>query len=40
MRRLLRVTWQDMIPDTEVLKKRAGLQSIHALTEESSTSMG
>ena len=28
--RLLRITWQDMIPDTEVLKC-AGLQSIHAL---------
>ena len=31
--RLLRITWQDMIPDTEVLKC-AGLQSIHALLEK------
>jgi len=30
LRRLLRITWQDMIPDTEVLK-RAGLQSMHTL---------
>ena len=30
LRRLLRITWQDMIPDTKVFK-RAWLQSIHAL---------
>ena len=29
LRRLLRITWQDTIPDTEVLE-RAGLQSIRA----------
>ena len=30
LRRLLCITWQNMIPDTEVLKC-AGLQGIHAL---------
>ena len=33
LHRLLRITWQDMIPDTEVLKC-AGLQSIHALLKK------
>ena len=33
MHRLLRITWQDMIPDMEVLK-RAGLQSINALLKK------
>ena len=30
LRKLLKIKWQDRIPDTEVLK-RAGLQSIHTL---------
>jgi len=33
LRRLLRITWQDMILDTEVLK-RAGLQSSNALLKK------
>ena len=33
LRRFLRIIWQDMTPDTDVLK-RAGLQSIHALLEK------
>ena len=30
LRKLLKIKWQDMIPDTEVLK-RAGMQSVHTL---------
>ena len=30
LRNLLKIKWQDMIPDTEVLK-RAGMQSVHTL---------
>ena len=30
LRKLLKIKWQDKIPDTEVLK-RAGLQSVHTL---------
>ena len=30
LRKLLKIKWQDRIPDTEVLK-RAGLQSVHTL---------
>ena len=30
LRKLLKIIWQDRIPDTEVLK-RAGMQSIHTL---------
>ena len=30
LRKLLKIKWQDMIPDTEVLK-RSGLQSVHTL---------
>ena len=30
LRKLLRIKWQDRIPDTEVLK-RAGMQSVHTL---------
>ena len=33
LRRLLHITWQDMIPDTDVLKC-AGLQGIHALQKK------
>ena len=33
LHRLLRITWQDMIPETEVLKC-VGLQSIHALLKK------
>ena len=33
LRRLLRITWQDIIPDTEVLTG-AGLQCIHVLLKK------
>ena len=33
LRKLLKIKWQDRIPDTEVLK-RAGMQSVHTLLKK------